>query len=256
MINGNGTAGHRNQTKFATGLLGRDALITPGDVDGDATADVLLAAASWITGTTSKVETVGVNCATTVSYPDVTSDVPTTVRVTGVPPLRGLNTKTETALYSGGVADTFVTTSSGFDTFGRAVWVKGPRGNPDRHRLHPQQRRVDDNPQSVSPPATAGGNRMAMTTSLEALRGQPISVTDANNKVTTGTYDPLGRVLKVVTPGNTTGSGDAEHVYSITKTAAPNIQTKPWAPTAIRSARLRSWTVCCGPADPGGHVDW
>jgi RHS repeat-associated protein len=63
------------------------------------------------------------------------------------------------------------------------------------------------------------------------VRGLPVTATDANGKVTTGTYDQLGRLTKVRRPGLPAASpANVEYVYSITKAAPPYVQTKTLGP--------------------------
>ncbi|MEU3780849.1 polymorphic toxin-type HINT domain-containing protein [Streptomyces sp900129855] len=68
------------------------------------------------------------------------------------------------------------------------------------------------------PPVTPGDASTATTTSqtFEALRGQPLTETDTNGKVTTYAYDPLGRNTKVWLPDRTTGQTPSyEFTYTI-----------------------------------------
>ncbi|WP_212829984.1 RHS repeat-associated core domain-containing protein [Catellatospora sp. TT07R-123] len=76
-----------------------------------------------------------------------------------------------------------------------------------------------------------------VSTHLDVSRGQPLSIIDANNKTTTGTYDPLGRLTSVTRPGNGSGFPDVAYTYSITgcptppTTCAPSwVQTKALGP--------------------------
>ncbi|MDG4787110.1 polymorphic toxin-type HINT domain-containing protein [Micromonospora sp. WMMD1102] len=68
------------------------------------------------------------------------------------------------------------------------------------------------------------------TTTLDVSRGLPLTVTDPNTKVTTGTYDPLGRLLTVTRPGNTTGTPDAAYTYTVSQTAPSWIRTRALGP--------------------------
>jgi YD repeat-containing protein len=226
---GTGAGGFGTPTAAGAGWGVYQHILTTGDVTSDGKADIFARyGGARNTATASKVETVGLNCGGTVTYPtDVISDVRTSYDGDGyqVPPMRGLITKTETAKsYSGGVANAFVTTSSGYDAYGRPVWTKDPRGN-QTNTLY-----THDSAGLLTQVKVTNPLAHEITTNYETLRGLPTSVTDANNKVTTGSYDPLGRTTKVVKPGNTTGFGDMEYLYSITKTSAPYVQTKALGP--------------------------
>jgi len=68
------------------------------------------------------------------------------------------------------------------------------------------------------------------TSSFDVTRAVPLAVTDANNKVTTGTYDAVGRLLSVTRPGNTTGTPDVEYAYTLSKTAPSWVRTRALGP--------------------------
>lgn len=68
------------------------------------------------------------------------------------------------------------------------------------------------------------------TSSFDVTRAVPLTVTDANNKVTTGTYDAVGRLLSVTRPGNTTGTPDVEYAYTLSKTAPSWVRTRALGP--------------------------
>lgn len=70
----------------------------------------------------------------------------------------------------------------------------------------------------TSPPATAGDAATAhsSTTTYDILRGQPVAQTDTNTKVTSLTYDALGRSSKVWLADRTTGqTPNFEFTYTI-----------------------------------------
>ncbi|HCT75300.1 MAG TPA: hypothetical protein DGG94_06940 [Micromonosporaceae bacterium] len=66
--------------------------------------------------------------------------------------------------------------------------------------------------------------------------GEPVKVTDANGKITTGTYDQFGRLSSVTEPGNSSGTPDAAYTYSITNTAPSYIETKVLGPNGNQIA--------------------
>ncbi|MER7455768.1 polymorphic toxin-type HINT domain-containing protein [Micromonospora sp. NPDC126480] len=74
----------------------------------------------------------------------------------------------------------------------------------------------------------------AVTSTFDVTRGLPLTVTDANGKVTTGTYDALGRTLSVTKPGNTTGTPDEQYGYSLSQTAPSWVSTKSLGPNGTQ----------------------
>jgi RHS repeat-associated protein len=69
------------------------------------------------------------------------------------------------------------------------------------------------------------------TTTVEPGRGLPVTITDPNDKTTTGAYDPAGRLVKVWAPEHdTSGTPTAEYQYTISKTAPSWVSTKTLGP--------------------------
>ncbi|GLL05923.1 hypothetical protein [Dactylosporangium matsuzakiense] len=71
----------------------------------------------------------------------------------------------------------------------------------------------------------------AVTTIADGARGNPIQIIDANNKVTTAQYDPLGRLSKVFKPHSPAiSTPDLAYTYTILGNTAPNnVSTKALA---------------------------
>ena len=80
------------------------------------------------------------------------------------------------------------------DLYGRALWVTDAYSNVTTTAYTPVTGEVPTKTVVTNPLG------LGITTSLDPLRSQPLTVTDANNRVTTTTYDALGRVTQVWTP--------------------------------------------------------
>ncbi|MGW0810913.1 RHS repeat-associated core domain-containing protein [Nonomuraea sp. NPDC002799] len=81
----------------------------------------------------------------------------------------------------------------------------------------------------TTPPADPAkpDSALSTTTSLEALRGAPLTVTDINGKRTKNTYDALGRVLKTWLADRADNlSPNVEHTYTIADDAPVAVGTK------------------------------
>ncbi len=66
-------------------------------------------------------------------------------------------------------------------------------------------------------------------------RGLPKTITDPNGKVTTGTYDRLGRLVKVWKPGHpTNGTPDIEYGYTVQTGAPSSLSTKVLGPNGTQ----------------------
>ncbi|WP_435857106.1 polymorphic toxin-type HINT domain-containing protein [Streptomyces mobaraensis] len=84
---------------------------------------------------------------------------------------------------------------------------------------------------ATAPPAKAGDPSTAWTstTTLDPLRGQPLSKTDANDRRTDFDYDALGRSTKVWLPNKAKGAGGApslEFVYYIAEGKPAAVATR------------------------------
>ncbi|MFE6975592.1 polymorphic toxin-type HINT domain-containing protein [Streptomyces sp. NPDC057682] len=154
----------------------------------------------------SRSETVAVACGETVSRPaDVIDDVRTYYDGLALhaAPAKGLVTKSEQI---SGTGTGYEVTSSTpnvcgtggtqlcYDIYGRQLAEADAYGKVSRSAFTPATGEV--------PLSSAITNPLGhtVTTVLSARRGLPTKVTDANGKVTTTVYDPLGRVTKVWLP--------------------------------------------------------
>ncbi|MFI9033659.1 polymorphic toxin-type HINT domain-containing protein [Streptomyces sp. NPDC053726] len=153
----------------------------------------------WMLNTVGRTEVVGVPCGATVLRPDdVISDERTYYDgATSVlsTPTKGDVTKIEKINGAGDGYDTVATTAvADIDIYGRALAVADPYGKKTSTVYTPTTGEVPASTLVTNP----RGHQI--TTELDPLRGQPVKVTDANARVTTTVYDPLGRVTKVWLP--------------------------------------------------------
>jgi len=127
-----------------------------------------------------------------------------------------------------------ITTSEAeFDSYGRPTKVKDALGNPTTTAYT----QVNGLTTQITVTNVLGHQ---VTSVLNPQRGVPVTVTDANGKVTTGHYDALGRLLKVWQPGHpTSATPDAEYAGRATWRQPP-ARTARCGPThTIRSAARR-----------------
>ncbi|MFI1941235.1 HNH/ENDO VII family nuclease [Streptomyces purpureus] len=162
--------------------------------------------ATWMLGKVSRSETVAAACTETVSRPaDVIDDIRTYYdnAALGAAPVTGLVTKTERINADGtGYQVTSSTPSicgtTGdelcYDIYGRQLAEADAYGKVSRSSFTPATGEV--------PTTTVVTNPLghAVTSVLEPRRAQPVKITDANGKITTTSYDPLGRVTKAWLP--------------------------------------------------------
>ncbi|GAA1393437.1 RHS repeat-associated core domain-containing protein [Catellatospora coxensis] len=168
-----------------------------------------------------------VGCAATPSYPsDALSETRNfydngTTYTTA--PTTGNLTRVDVAKsFTGSTPDLITTSKAGYDSYGRTTWVKdGLDRQTTTEYTHTNGLLTATKVINAISPVGHDAD-----TVIDAQRGLPITVTDPNDKVTTGRYDALGRLRKVWRPGHlTSGMPDAEYVYSVTKTATTHVQS-------------------------------
>ncbi|MFB9437930.1 polymorphic toxin-type HINT domain-containing protein [Streptomyces showdoensis] len=154
----------------------------------------------------ARAETYAVACAMPVSKPDdIVDDVRTYYdgKALGEAPTKGLVTKVDRI---NGKGDGYDVTSSVpstcgadgkqlcFDVYGRQLAAADAYGAVTRTDFTP--------PTGEVPTGTAVTNPLLhkVTTVLDPRRGQPTKITDANGKVKSMAYDPLGRITKAWLP--------------------------------------------------------
>ncbi|WP_371579310.1 polymorphic toxin-type HINT domain-containing protein [Streptomyces sp. NBC_01314] len=200
-------------------------------------------------GLPARVETVAKACDAPTSRPaDVMSDVRTAYDggAYGVAATKGEATRTAKLKTYSGSSAVYLESSSTFDGYGRAltttdltadVTVTSAGALTRTARSDGRTTTTAYTPATgfatsstvTTPPATAGDSTTTQTstTTYEALRGLPLTETDTNQKVTTYTYDALGRATKVWQPDRTTGQTPShEFTYTITDGKPVVVATK------------------------------
>ncbi|MEV7279286.1 RHS repeat-associated core domain-containing protein [Streptomyces sp. NPDC093111] len=175
-----------------------------GDVDkaGDescTTASYARNTAAWMVDRVYRTEVVAGACDGAISRPaDVISDNRSYFDGATDPataPTKGDVTRLESINGSGtGYEVTSTTPVGDFDVYGRPLSTTDVYGKKSTTVFTPAVGEV--------PTTTVATNALGhqITTVSDPLRSQPLTVTDANNRVTTTAYDPFGRVVKIWTP--------------------------------------------------------
>lgn len=228
--NGNGTFG--SAASVGTGWKVYSSLLTAGDLNGDAKADVIgrFAGEARLLSPIRRAESVGVACSTTPSYPgDLIADVRTGYDNNAyvMPAMRGLPTGVDSVKsMTGSTVTSLVNTAAGYDQWGRAVWTKDELGRQASTTF------THDAAGLLSSVKVTNPAGHSVTATVEPLRGLTTSTVDANGKTATTQYDALGRPVKQWAANRpVTATPDVEYVYDISKTAASSIATKVLGPT-------------------------
>ncbi|MER7244846.1 RHS repeat-associated core domain-containing protein [Kribbella sp. NPDC000426] len=209
----------------------------------------------------SEQQTIGVACGTAPSLPaDAISDTRTSYdgAAFGTAPVRGDVTRSEQAkAYSGGVAQYLTTSTSTYDAFGRPLVQEDPL------RRKTTTAYTDTNGLNTGTSTTNALGHVT-TTTLDPAWAQPVKEVDANQRVTSSTYDALGRLSKVWQPGRTEAVQQAPHlafVYGVRQSGGPS-----WIETLTLRAngnQLASYSLLDGfgrerqaqkPSPAGGRI--
>lgn len=223
-----------SRVRVATGLIGTDSnlWVATGDITGDGKADLLARQSRYIADALSTTATVGVACGTTPTYPaDAVSasrlyyDQPGAASPSlSALPIAGALTRTEQAKDYTGSNPNWITTgqTTAFDAYGRSTTVKDGLGRSTSTAYTMTNGLTAA--VTVTPPPGSAYNTV---TTLAPGRGLPVTVTDANGKVTTTHYDAAGRTVKGWQAGRSTSTTpDAEFAYTLSSTpAAPSYVT-------------------------------
>lgn len=175
-----------------------------------------------IVATVSRTETVAASCSQTPARPgDVISDVRTAYdnRAVGDPPTRGLPTRTErVASYNGTQPVTVIESTTTYDAHGRPLSVADALGRTTSTAYTPATGGPVTAVTTTSPDPDGPGalTSHVTTTEVNPAWGAPVKVTDPNGKVTTATYDALGRITAVWLPGRAQGTKSANTTYAYT----------------------------------------
>ncbi|WP_058032900.1 RHS repeat-associated core domain-containing protein [Wenjunlia vitaminophila] len=215
----------------------------------------------------SRVETVAVSCDAT---PDRSTDVISDVRTAydggayGQAPTKGDATAMATLKKHSGTQATYLESGVTFDQYGRELAVTDLTANVVFDTAGEQLSRTprDDGrttttaytpttgiPTSIkvtSPPADADNPATAQTTTttLEPLRGLPVTEIDTNNLRTDIIYDALGRTWKIWRPDRVKNYTDPS--YEFTYAVAENRQAAVGTIVPGPQGRLTSYTLYDG----------
>ena len=214
--------------------------------------------AAWIIGKPAKQLTLDLDCSKAATYPDdVISDTRTSYDglAWNTTPAKGDPTLVETAKSFTGSAESSAvylpTATTTYDGLGRVTSVKDALGNLVSTAYTP----------TASAPAGSGGTTSVVTTNqapfnwtstttFDPARGTELSAADVNGKVTTATYDPLGRRTAVWLPSRPQASNltspSVGYTYTVSQTAASAVQTN----TVNGGGTMTSYTLYDGLGQP------
>ncbi|MBB2923756.1 RHS repeat domain-containing protein [Cellulomonas cellasea] len=189
---------------------------------------------AWILGTLKRAETVGVKCAATPARPaDVLADEKTSYDglAYGAAPTRGLpTTKESLKSYSGGAPVYLTDATTVYDALGRPVSVTDTLGRATSTSFTPAISGPLTSMTTTGPDPDGSGPGAAFvsTTVINPAWGAVWKSTDANGKVTTATFDALGRTTAVWKPGRAQASATphATYAYTVSRTAPNTVTTK------------------------------
>ncbi|MCA2226534.1 RHS repeat domain-containing protein [Nonomuraea aurantiaca] len=232
----------------------------PGD-DRCTTTTYARDTASMLVSLPSRTTVVGVACGTAPSYPgDAISDTRLSYdgKGFGEEPVHGDVTKTEVAKsYAGDTPAYLVSRTGTFDGYGR---VKEARDALARTTTTAY---TDVNGLNTGTKVTNPLGHEVNTT-IDPAQGQPVRVQDADGRITSLSYDALGRLVKVWKPGRTEAAGDSPHMlyeYGVRRSGGPS-----WVRTSTLRANgnhVSSYTLFDGflrprqtqdPSPVGGRV--
>ena len=178
----------------------------------------------------NRTETVGVACSAVPVYPD---DAVSDSRVYydgasahGTAPSTGNVTRNEAVVSYSGTTPAWIRTGSlGYDQWGRVTSASDAL-DKTTNTTYTQGTHGLTATVEVRNPMLHG-----TVTTFNVARGVPTTVTDPNGKVTTASYDALGRLVKVWLPGRATSlTPSTEYGYTVSRTAASSIVTKTLSP--------------------------
>ncbi|GJF32690.1 hypothetical protein KNE206_53900 [Kitasatospora sp. NE20-6] len=297
--NGAGTAWRETRTNITFDDYGRTTQAEDlGNADANVAGDDKCTrttytdnTTAWILTGTIRTETVAANCAATVDRAtrlDGTSVVLSDVRVRfdgqpyGTAPTKGDPTMVETLTGRTATTATYLDTLNTYDNLygrilsttelaSRTVYTLAteassttplPEARSDSTVYTPATGRPTQ-ATVTSPPTKVGDSTTTQvtTSTFDLLRGQKVTVIDANTKRTDTAYDALGRVLKVWLPDQqpTSSTPNYEYAYNLADQQITAVSTKT---LARDKSQETSWTIYDGfgrarqtqaPGDSGGR---
>ena len=157
----------------------------------------------------------------------------------GVTPTHGLVTQTNVLASVVSGVQTFKKESSNtYDSYGRAITAQDALGNETDTQYVPATGGPVTETKEFNPKG------WGTYTFIEPGHGSVTSTTDVNGKVTSASYDPLGRLVKVwANNRSTTLTPDLQYSYGLSATVANWIETQRLGPTG---AQIASYSVFDG----------
>jgi RHS repeat-associated protein len=127
----------------------------------------------------------------------------------------GNATKVEVATSYDGSSPVFTTQSAtSYDEYGRVTASTDADGNTTTTSYTPATGAEPTSQTVTTPPTANAPDGLATITAYDPLREQPITVTNPAGLVTSETYDALGRLTAVWTPGHPEASAPADYEFS------------------------------------------
>jgi RHS repeat-associated protein len=234
----------------ATGLP-TQVSVAPSDAPHTCTTTSYLSNSTvGIIGAPYEVKTVGVDCTqlTNASYPaDLISDTRTAYdsAAFGTAPTKGDPTETDTVdAYVAGTPTWAKTARSTYDTMGRPLVATDVLGHTTTTAYTPAAGAAAGSGATTSTTATnTAPFSWSVTTVFDPRWGAETKITDQNAKITTATYDALGRRTAVWLTDRAQASFPTApsigYAYTLSKTAPNTIATTTLAPSnTTRSYQL------------------
>ncbi|MBB5874624.1 YD repeat-containing protein [Allocatelliglobosispora scoriae] len=233
-----------------------------GTYAGDETCTKLEYAATTAAWMTNRVSATFINSGLTCTAMSQTATLAATrtyydnETVNGALPttaaqVRGLPSKTEELSEWTPAASYTATGLTAYDDLGRATSVTDTTNRLTTTTYTPQLGNPVTSTKITQVVNNTTGAGLDTTTTLDPLRGLPLTVTDANGKVTTGEYDALGRLTKVRHPGNASAFPDVQYTYQVQNTLPSYIKTSTLIPSgASGDAQLDSYELFDGLVRP------
>lgn len=131
---------------------------------------------------------------------------------------KGLPTAVDTAVKLAAGSSKWIRVKSTYDTYGRLE-----SSIDGKSKTYALTRSNGD--EIVATTTAVGPDGHVLSSTTVNRRGQPVQVTDANGQTTQVAYDPAGRLISVVKPGNTSTVHDLDVTYvdtQLTATQSPS----------------------------------
>lgn len=230
--------GGERQSRTTVSIDGTYGTTTQVDDEGDVSTpdddrciryDYVRNSTAWIVSTVSHEQTVAVKCATTPASSDVISDTRYLYDggAYGAAPTAGKITETQ-VLDAAGTTNYVTKAKATYDNWGRVHTSTDALGYTTTTDYVQQAVTGQTYTGGVVKVTTTDPKGFAASSDVSPAWGTPLTETDINSKVTSLSYDGLGRLVAVWLPtrpqANYRGSPSMMFGYSITKTA-PSVVT-------------------------------